>query len=156
MARDGAMTTRERAKRETSAGGVLVRCTMEGPRFLLILDGYGNWGFPKGHIDEGELPDVAARREIREETNLESLILRSPLGMIDWYFRFRGRLIHKYCHYFLFESPEGCASPQGEEGIRECRWFAEQEALETISYDNARAILRTAVRLVPQFCGEPR
>jgi len=156
MARDGAMPPRERAKRETSAGGVLVRCTEEGPRFLLILDGYGNWGFPKGHIDEGELPDVAARREICEETSLENLILRSPLGMIDWYFRFRGRLIHKYCHYFLFESAEGCPSPQGEEGIKECRWFSEREALETISYDNARAILRTAVRLVPQFCGEPR
>ena len=135
---------------------MLVRCTPDGPRYLLILDGYGNWGFPKGHIDEGELPDVAARREIREETNLENLILRSPLGMIDWYFRFRGRLIHKYCHYFLFESPEGCPEPLGEEGIRDCRWYSEQEALETISYDNARAILRTAVRLVPQFCGGRR
>lgn len=147
-----AISRRERARRETSAGGVVVRCTEDGPRFLLILDGYGNWGFPKGHIDEGEIPDVAARREILEETGLGELILRAPLGMIDWYFRFKGRLIHKYCHYYLFESAEGCPSPQVEEGITACRWFTVDEAIETISYDNARAMLRSAARLVPQFC----
>jgi 8-oxo-dGTP pyrophosphatase MutT (NUDIX family) len=144
---------RARAKRETSAGGIVLRCTDDGPRFLLILDGYGNWGFPKGHIDEGEIPDVAARREILEETNLGDLILRAPLGMIDWYFRFKGRLIHKYCHYYLFESAEGCPEPQVEEGITACRWFSLDEAIETISYDNAKAMLRSAARLVPQFCG---
>jgi len=156
MAPDRAMTTRERAKRETSAGGVIVRCTEDGPQFLLILDAYGNWGFPKGHIDEGESPDVAARREIHEETDLDNLILRAPLGMIDWYFRHRGRLIHKYCHYYLFESTAGCPTPQDEEGITECRWYSDEEALATISYDNARGILRTAVRLVPRFCGGAR
>lgn len=147
-----AVSRRERARRETSAGGIVMRCTDDGPRFLLILDGYGNWGFPKGHIDEGEIPDVAARREILEETNLGDLILRAPLGMIDWYFRFEGRLVHKYCHYYLFESMEGCPAPQREEGISDCRWFALDEAIKTISYDNARTMLRSAARLVPQFC----
>ena len=147
------VTRRERAKRETSAGGVVFRCDDHGLRFLLILDGYGNWGFPKGHIDEGEIPDIAARREILEETGLGDLILRAPLGMIDWYFRFEGRLVHKYCHYYLFESSEGSPSPQAEEGITACRWYALDEALQTISYDNARVVLRSAARLVPQFCG---
>jgi 8-oxo-dGTP pyrophosphatase MutT (NUDIX family) len=146
------VTHQNRATRETSAGGVIVRCTESGPQFLLILDGYGNWGFPKGHIDGAESPDVAARREIQEETGLGDLILRAPLGMIDWYFRQQGRLIHKYCHYYLFESRDGDPTPEAEEGIVACGWYAEREAIETVSYDNARVVLRTATQLVPQFC----
>lgn len=144
--------TQRRAKRETSAGGVIFRCIDSQPHYLLIRDGHGNWGFPKGHIDEGESPDIAARREILEETGLDSLILRAPLGMIDWYFRHGGRLIHKYCHYYLFESREGEVVPQAEEGIAACEWHDEPSALEAVSYDNARAVLRNAVQLAPGFC----
>lgn len=131
---------------------MIFRCAPDGPRYLLILDGYGNWGFPKGHIDEGESPDIAARREIREETGLEPLILRAPLGMIDWYFRHDKHLIHKYCHYYLFESRDGEPTPQADEGIAECRWHDESAAIATVSYDNARTILRAAVQLAPGFC----
>ncbi|MEE8192520.1 MAG: NUDIX hydrolase [Gemmatimonadales bacterium] len=148
------MPQRARAKRETSAGGVVFRCTPEGPRFLLILDSYKNWGFPKGHIDEGESPDVTARREIQEETGLGDLILRAPLGTIDWFFRFRGRLIHKFCHFYLFESRESEATPQLSEGITACEWYSSKDALEKISYDNARGMLRQAIQQVPQLCPE--
>jgi 8-oxo-dGTP pyrophosphatase MutT (NUDIX family) len=148
------MAGRSRAKRETSAGGVVFRCADDGPRYLLILDSYKNWGFPKGHIDEGESPDETAQREIGEETGLTDLTLRAPLGMIDWYFRFRGRLIHKYCHFYLFESEEGDPTPQLQEGITACKWFTREEALETISYDNARAVLRQASQVAPPVCPE--
>lgn len=146
------MARRSRIKRETSAGGVVFRCTDEGPRYLLILDSYANWGFPKGHIDGNESASDAARREIQEETALEGLMLHAPLGVIDWYFRFRGQLIHKYCHFFLFESSDGVASPQEDEGISACAWYPFDQAQATISYDNARAILDKAAQTAPQLC----
>lgn len=137
------------AQRETSAGGVLFRRSPDGlTRYLLIRDSYRNWGFPKGHLEPAEPPAEAARREVAEETGLEELILHGPIQVIDWYFRFRGRTIHKYCHFFLFESKQGDPVPQAEEGISDCRWCPLEQALETISYDNARGVLRRAAEMV--------
>jgi 8-oxo-dGTP pyrophosphatase MutT (NUDIX family) len=129
---------------ETSAGGVVVRRTAEGLRVLLIRDAYRNWGFPKGHIEAGEDAAAAAVREIAEETGLAPLVLLGPIRDIDWYFRFRGKLIHKTCTFFLFESAAGEAVPQADEGISACRWLPLDEALRTVSYANAREVLQAA------------
>lgn len=139
----------QRAQRETSAGGVVFRRGPDGQlRYLLIRDSYRNWGFPKGHLEVGEPPADAARREVTEETGLTDLILHGPIRVIDWYFRFRGKTIHKYCHFFLLESRAGEPVPQADEGITECAWRQHEEALETISYDNARGVLRRAAEMV--------
>jgi 8-oxo-dGTP pyrophosphatase MutT (NUDIX family) len=138
-----------RARRETSAGGVVFRRGPDGVvRYLLIRDSYENWGFPKGHVEGGEPPAEAARREVSEETGLNTLELRGPVDVIDWYFRFRGRTIHKYCHFFLFESADGEPVPQVEEGITACLWQPIDEARTTISYDNARDVLERADTMV--------
>ena len=133
---------------EVSAGGIIFRLTDRGTRYLLIKDSYDNWGFPKGHIENGETPAAAAARETAEETGLSGLELRGPIRVIDWHFRFRGRHIHKYCHFFLFESPSGEPCPQVEEGITDFRWEVLDQALEALSYDNARGVLKRAGEMV--------
>jgi len=140
---------RSRAKRETSAGGVVYRLVDGAPLFLLIRDAYHNWGFPKGHVEHNEALESAARREVEEETGLHALTLRAPIDTIDWYFRFRGRLVHKTCHFFLMESATATTSPQREEGITACTWLTLEEALARVSYENARGVLTRAAELVP-------
>jgi 8-oxo-dGTP pyrophosphatase MutT (NUDIX family) len=136
---------KRRADREVSAGGIVFRRLPEQPpEFLLIRDSYQKWGFPKGHLEEGESPGEAALRETMEETGLEALRLHGPIRIIDWHFRLRGRLIHKYCHFFLFECLEGEPRPQLDEGISDCRWLPLEGAMATLSYDNARGVLRRA------------
>jgi 8-oxo-dGTP pyrophosphatase MutT (NUDIX family) len=136
---------KKKAEREVSAGGIVFRRNAEGvPHFLLIRDSYRHWGFPKGHLEDEETPAEAAIRETREETGLEQLTLHGPIRLIDWHFRFRGRYIHKFCHFFLFESAEGEATPQVDEGITAVRWEPLDRALEVLSYDNARGVLRRA------------
>jgi 8-oxo-dGTP pyrophosphatase MutT (NUDIX family) len=140
--------TRARAARETSAGGVVFRMANGRALFLLIRDSYKNWGFPKGHIEPNEPPEQAALREVEEETGLSGLVLRGPVETIEWYFRFRGRLIHKVCHFYLMEAATARTSPQREEGITACRWFSFEEAHERISYANARGVLERAAAMV--------
>lgn len=141
--------TRARATKETSAGGVVYRLVDGSPLFLLIRDSYANWGFPKGHLETGERAEDAALREVREETGLAELELRGTIDTIDWYFRFRGRLIHKSCHFFLMETTQVETAPQHSEGITACQWSGYDEAREAISYANAREVLRHAHQLIP-------
>lgn len=147
-------------EREVSAGGIVFRRFGAEARFLLIKDSYRRWGFPKGHIEDGESPAEAAQRETGEETGLAALVLHGPIRIIDWHFRFRGRAIHKFCHFFLFESAEGEVVPQVDEGITDHQWLPLEEALARLSYDNARGVLRRggemARTLVPVGAGRPK
>jgi 8-oxo-dGTP pyrophosphatase MutT (NUDIX family) len=144
--------SRPRASLETSAGGVVVRMGEAAggsrPLFLIIRDSYDNWGFPKGHVEDGEHPEAAAVREVSEETGLADLTIRSSIDTIDWYFRFRGRLIHKVCHFYLMVTELADTSPQRSEGITACRWELYEDAAQLLSYANARDVLRRAHELV--------
>lgn len=142
------MSRRKKPREEVSAGGIVFRRDGERTFYLLIRDPYRNWGFPKGHLEEGEAPSAAAIREVSEETGLGALELRAAVETIDWTFRFRGRQIHKICHFFLMETEERRTTPQSAEGITACRWASYEQATKMIAYDNARAVLAQAHALL--------
>jgi len=129
---------------ELSAGGVILRRKENGSvEVLLIEDSYGNWGFPKGHVEGGETSEEAALRECREETGLRNLRTIAKIGTTDWYFRSGRGLVHKFCDYFLLQAEaDGEAQPQRGEGIRACAWLNPDDALARVTYSNARAVLR--------------
>ena len=137
-----------RATLETSAGGVVYRVQDGEPLFLLIRDSYRNWGFPKGHLEPEEKPDAAALREVQEETGLDGLLLDGEIETIDWFFRFRGRLVHKVCHFYLMHTTSSRTKPQRDEGITACRWVRFDEAQRLVSYANAREVLTRAHAMV--------
>jgi 8-oxo-dGTP pyrophosphatase MutT (NUDIX family) len=66
------VSDRSRQGRRLSAGVAVVRRSASGWLFLM-LRAYRNWDFPKGMVEPGEEPFVAARREVREETLIEDL-----------------------------------------------------------------------------------
>lgn len=135
------MARTQRARIERSAGGVVVRIGPDGSRVLLINDPYGKWGLPKGHLEGEEGPAEAALREVREETGLTDVVLGPAIGTIDWYFRSGGRLIHKFCDFFLMRSDRGEPRPEVAEGITDCRWVSFDEAMTMVTYQNAKEMI---------------
>lgn len=131
-------------RHEVSAGGVVFRRRRGQPLVVLILDKHGNWGFPKGHLHRGETALDAARREIREETGLDELRLHGPLDVAEWSFNRRGRVINKSCYFYVFETDIEGLCPQLDEGITEAGWFDLDEARRTLTFEQARGVLRRA------------
>lgn len=115
-----------------SAGMILLRRDGEGWR-CLVLRCYRNWDFPKGLIEEGEAPWVAAVREVVEETGLEALAF--PYG--EDYRDTEPYAGGKIARYFLAEAPQGevflpVSAELGRPEHHEFRW---------VDWDEARALL---------------
>ena len=140
--------TKGRERIEHSSGGVVTRRTNGTVHLLLIRDPYDKWGLPKGHVEKGESALEAALREVREETGLQRLNPGPSLGTIDWYFKLRGDLVHKFCDYFLMASPNGDLVPAVSEGITECLWLPVEEAITAVAYDNAREVVERAANIL--------
>lgn len=118
------------------------------PHVLLILDPYGRWSLPKGHVEAGETRRQTAVREVEEETGLTGLRVGPRLGTVDWRFRREGVRVHKHCTYFLMRSDSGEARPAEEEGIRSCAWVPLDEAGGGVEYDTARDVVERARRVL--------
>src|SRR5436309_2363157 len=76
---------------QTSAGGVAFRTRKAVTEVAIIsVRPTGRWQLPKGIIDEGELPEEAAIREVREEAGIETELL-CPIETVEyWYVAQRG------------------------------------------------------------------
>ena len=133
---------------EVSAGGLVIDTS--GLNGLLIgridhKDPTGKrvlWSLPKGHIEEGETPEIAAIREVGEETGIEAAIEKS-LGVIDFWFMAGGKRIHKTVHHFLFRETGGLLAAQESE-VDEVAWFPLAEIVDRLAYpDEKKLIART-------------
>ena len=130
---------------EVSAGGLVINRT--GDLGLLIgrfdhKDPTGTrllWSLPKGHIEEGETPEVAAIREVAEETGITSEIAKS-LGVIDFWFMAGGKRIHKTVHHFLFREVGGTLQAQVSE-VDEVGWFPLTEIVEKLAYPDEKKLI---------------
>lgn len=147
---------RERHRTEVSAGGLIFTRRRGQVFFAMVVDSYGKWAFPKGHVRDGEQYRAAAIREIGEEMGLFTLRFVARLDTIDIWFRDRyvhkGELIHKYIHYFLFEAPpdaELVKPPPSEDGeqIQSVAWVPAHELAERSSYPDMVSIIEKALRI---------
>lgn len=58
-------------EKEKSCGAVVIKTENDELKFLIIKQHDNCWGFPKGHVEEGETEEQTAIREIKEETNID-------------------------------------------------------------------------------------
>lgn len=103
------------------------------------------WGFPKGMVEDGETPEVAAIREVKEETGLDAEISGPAEEIRYWYVqpasagRERER-VRKTVHYFPMKMTGGDPSHHDDETL-EVRVVPVAEAIALISFDPERQLL---------------
>lgn len=107
------------------AAGGLVR---SGSRFLFIKRN-DVWDIPKGKLDEGESPEIAAVREIEEECGLIAPIITDHLMQTYHTYHHKGKDVLKLTHWYLLEEgpQKSQLKPQLEEGITEIIYLEPSE-----------------------------
>ena len=135
-------------KYEKSCGAVVFRRCEGEWRVLLIRHARGRHiSFPKGHMEPGELESHTAEREVFEETGIRV--------KVDRRFRAENRYniradIQKLVVVFAAVTRQEEITPQPEE-IAEANWFPVEEALERLTYERDKKILRDAHAHVEKY-----
>ena len=126
------------------AGGIVFRGNKGNAEILVIRakKNPGHWIFPKGHIERGETAAEAAVREVREEAGVDARVVKPVHPAIE--FEIGAERIH--VQYYLLAATGG--SGKGEKD-RDPRWCAPDAALEAITHDDARALLRGCLADIP-------
>jgi 8-oxo-dGTP pyrophosphatase MutT (NUDIX family) len=136
---------------QVSAGGVAFRAAGSGIDVALICVGdRRRWQLPKGIVDPGESPEVAAVREVREEAGIEVELL-APIDTIDyWYIGTnRGSRVrfHKLVHCFLLRYLSGDVRDHDHE-VHEARWVPIAEATGVLAFPTERKVVERAMAMV--------
>jgi len=82
--------------------------------------GHGSWGFPGGHLEFGETPEEAARREVLEETGLQVDGIK-PVGFTNDFFRKEDK--HYITLYLLCKKARGDPKLMEPEKCERLGWF---------------------------------
>ena len=141
-------------KKDRSFGFIPLHKKEDGVYVFVIQHRSGYWGFPKGHPEEGETPIESAKRELKEETNLEvdSLFCEETLEE-NYSFRYKGSLIQKRNTFYLGWVKEANDVSLDREELLDGKWVNINEALQVLTYQEGKNLCREAAKLLFQTMG---
>jgi 8-oxo-dGTP pyrophosphatase MutT (NUDIX family) len=136
---------------QVSAGGVVYRKKKTGIEVALIKVGpVVRWQLPKGIVDNGETPEQAAVREVREETGLIAKI-ELPIDKIEYWYVSGGKTgkvrYHKFVHFYLMKYRSGNTDDHDHE-VLEARWVPIADAIRMMSFKSERDLVEKAREMV--------
>jgi len=135
---------------EKSAGAIIFRKEKGKNLFLLLKypalshrSKKDYWDFPKGHIEKGETEIEAVKREVKEETGIRDLkFIKGFKESIKYFFKYKGENIFKVVVFYLAETNTKDVRISFEHSGY--KWLLYEEALEALSFQNAKEILKKA------------
>ncbi len=139
-----------------AAGGIPWRRTPAGVEVLLVhRSRYRDWSLPKGKLDPGETHEVAAVREVREETGV-LCELGEELSSLTYEFTKvskktgGSRLVHKSVRYWAMTpvDPDQALESDDPAEITEAAWVGLEEAATRLTHAGDRGVLSELVELI--------
>lgn len=132
---------------ELSIGAVLFNCKYRKPYFLLLHYNSGHWDFPKGNKEKDETEHETILREIKEETGIVDITIYSDFRKeVFYYYKRKRSLVSKEVVYFLAKTSKWDVVLSKEHiGYK---WQSYFSALDVITYENSRNILRQALDFI--------
>lgn len=141
---------------EKSVGAVLFHETSAGREYLLLRYPSGHYEFPRGHIEVGETEETTLRREVEEETGVTQLDIY-PFRTENRFFYVargseasrrkregRGTWVFKRAFFYPAKTDEREIQLSYEH--REWMWLPYEQALEKVTFANARRVLERSER----------
>lgn len=137
------MRVMEDARNEKSAGCIVYKLSEAGrPLFLVVHDkAHGNWGFPKGHVDNEESEKETAKRECAEEAGLEVEMKEGFREEINYEIK---KGVTKTVVYFLAKAKNGAEVKYTDGEITDHKWFTMYEAIGRVTFVNAALLVQKA------------
>ena len=132
---------------ETSCGVVLVNYGA----VLLLQYPQGHWDLPKGHVEEGDNDRTATMlRELAEETGIADVtVLEGFEERTEYSFRHKGKRKNKEVYWYVAETETMEVELSHEH--RGYLWLDWDQALETITHDETRSVVRLARQFVKLY-----
>ncbi|MFE3443745.1 NUDIX domain-containing protein [Nocardia sp. NPDC059180] len=129
-----------------AAGAVVWRYAADGSGAIEIAvihrPKYEDWSLPKGKLDPGETPVLAAVREVAEETGLHCRLGRY-LGHVTYPVPGHRKL--KRVYYWAAEVIDGAFAANTE--VDELIWLRLDQVMDELSYPMDRQVVRAFTRL---------
>ncbi len=128
-------------KKEKSCGAVVFSKFNCEVKYLIEEMIQGHFALPKGHVENNETELETAEREIKEETNLDVTFLTSFKETTSYSPK---KDVCKDVVYFLAEANCPSSLKKQPEEIEELYWLNYEEAIEKLTYNNDKEILKNA------------
>ena len=152
--------------KEKSAGAIIYRKENNVNYYLLLhytpseKGKRGQWGFAKGHVEQGETDIETAKREVAEETGIEDLKIIPGFKEIEKYFfrknyglegeaRKKAPWVFKLVVFFLAETKTKDVKISDEH--IDFIWLPIDEAIRKTTFKDSKNLLRRANEFVISF-----
>jgi len=130
-----------------SAGVIIYRNNDALVEYLLLQYSAGHWDFAKGKIETGETKEQAALRELQEETGLSATLEHDFEESFSYIFHDYDKKLTQKTVYFFIGKATGSAVTLSHEHS-DYVWLPYKQALEQLTYENAKKVLKKAHRYV--------
>ena len=129
-------------KYEKSCGAVVYTKINNEVKFVLVRQLKGFYGFPKGHVEDGETEKETALREIKEETGLDVTLIDGFITLDEHAIPERPGTIKQVTYFLAKYENQKIEYPKEE--LMSVDLYSYEDAIDLFQFENQKEMLKNA------------